>query len=110
MVMASMRSMSATTAVSRFDRLDSLVDTGPRNALSRMWQILIHPVGGTSNATLPGCTGGRIWPSLAAADLDGESQFEILPVNQNGWAAVYTPQGRFKPGWPAQVAAPYEGR
>ncbi len=43
---------------------------------------------------------GRTWPGIVIADIDDDGQTEIVTAHNGGYVGVYTPAGRFKPGWP----------
>jgi uncharacterized repeat protein (TIGR01451 family) len=47
---------------------------------------------------------GRTWPGVAAADLDGNGDLEIVSAHSGGYLSVYNHQGYFEPGWPQQPA------
>ncbi len=53
--------------------------------------------------------GGRIWPSVAIADLDDDGAREVI-VAQSGRLAVLDAAGSPRPGWPATVFGGTETR
>ncbi len=47
---------------------------------------------------------GRTWPGIVLADVDGDSQPEIVTAHGEGYVSVYSINGYFKPGWPKHVS------
>lgn len=45
---------------------------------------------------------GRTWPGIVIADVDADSNLEIVTAHGNGWVAVYDHNGYFQSGWPRQ--------
>lgn len=45
---------------------------------------------------------GRTWPGIVIADVDADSQLEIVTAHGNGYLAVYNHNGYFQSGWPQQ--------
>jgi FG-GAP-like repeat len=45
---------------------------------------------------------GRTWPGIVIADVDGDSQVEIVTAHSGGVLSVYERDGYFAPGWPKQ--------
>ena len=43
---------------------------------------------------------GRTWPGIVVADVDGDSEPEIVTAHSGGYVSVYDSQGYFEPGWP----------
>ena len=47
---------------------------------------------------------GRTWPGIAVADVDGDTDLEIVTAHGSGYVSVYTSEGYFEPGWPQRPA------
>ena len=45
---------------------------------------------------------GRTWPGIVIADVDADSNLEIVTAHSGGWVSVYDHNGYFKSGWPQQ--------
>lgn len=45
---------------------------------------------------------GRTWPGIVIADVDADSNLEIVTAHGNGWLSVYDHNGYFQSGWPRQ--------
>lgn len=43
---------------------------------------------------------GRTWPGIVLADMDGNSDLEIVTAHSGGYVSVYNQQGYFETGWP----------
>ena len=43
---------------------------------------------------------GRTWPGIVVADLEGDSDLEIVTAHSGGYLSVYDQNGYFQPGWP----------
>ena len=52
---------------------------------------------------------GRTWPGVVVADVDHDTQLEIVTAHSGGYVSVYTAQGYFETGWP-QHPTNYEFR
>lgn len=48
----------------------------------------------------PGDDVGRTWPDVAVADIDKDSEPEIVTAHSGGWVSVYEHNWKFKTGWP----------
>jgi hypothetical protein len=48
---------------------------------------------------------GRTWPGIAIADVDNNSDLEIISAHSGGYLSVYDHQGYFQPGWPQQPSS-----
>ena len=48
--------------------------------------------------------GSRVWPGVVVADIDGNSDMEIVVASGGGNISVFNHQGDFEPGWPQNPA------
>ena len=53
---------------------------------------------------------GRTWPGIVIADVDGDSQVEIVTAHGGGYLSVYERDGYFAAGWPKQLTGGLELR
>ena len=53
---------------------------------------------------------GRTWPGIVIADLEGDSDLEIVTAHSGGYLSVYDQAGYFQPGWPVTPSGGLELR
>jgi hypothetical protein len=53
---------------------------------------------------------GRTWPGIVIADVDGDTQLEIVSAHGGGYLSVYERDGYFASGWPKQPTGGLELR
>ena len=53
---------------------------------------------------------GRTWPGIVVADLEGDSDLEIVTAHSGGYLSVYDQTGYFQPGWPQMPTSGLELR
>jgi hypothetical protein len=53
---------------------------------------------------------GRTWPGIVIADVDGDSEVEIVTAHGGGYLSVYERDGYFSAGWPKQPTGGLELR
>jgi hypothetical protein len=46
--------------------------------------------------------GGRTWPGVVVADLEGDGDLEVVVAQSGGYVSVYDHAGTIQPGWPQQ--------
>lgn len=46
--------------------------------------------------------GGRTWPGVVAADLEGDGDLEVIVAQGGGYVTAYDHAGNVQPGWPQQ--------
>jgi hypothetical protein len=62
---------------------------------------LIWRVKSGHDRTDPGASNvGRTWAGIVLADVDGDSDIEIVTAHSGGYVSVYNHEGYFEPGWP----------
>ncbi len=65
---------------------------------------LIWRVSSGSDRSSPGASNvGRTWPGIVVADVDGDSELEIVSAHGDSYVSVYNSDGYFENGWPKSL-------
>ena len=64
--------------------------------------VVVNGEDGSNQWVVDNPGGGRGWPGVVVADLDGNQSLEIVTAHSDGYLSVYQANGTPLPGWPQQ--------
>ena len=64
--------------------------------------VVVNGEDGSNQWVVDNPGGGRGWPGVVVADLDGNQSLEIVTAHSGGYLSVYQANGSPLPGWPQQ--------